>query len=246
MSLPKPRTKFHRPDLTRLPDHTWARCVFRWLMRGLGRLVLCLATRSHIYGLENLPAQGPAIIITNHLGDADVVMGMAYFPTNVDAFAAIDLHFKYPPLAVIGNAYGVIWVHRGVPDRNALRVGLDALQKDRIIAIAPEGRESLTGTLEAGTSGAAFLALRSGAPLFPVTFTGTSNKVIFSNLRRLRRSRVSMTAGPSFQLMESGKGRQALESATDQIMLALARQLPEELRGEYSSFQPETKEAEDL
>jgi 1-acyl-sn-glycerol-3-phosphate acyltransferase len=233
MTLPKPHTRFYSPELTRLPKHNLPQRIFRRLLGALAWLVVRLVLRTQVQGLENFPRQGPALIVTNHLGDSDVVLGLAFLPPNIDTFAAIDLYYNFPWLGKIMDAYGVIWVHRGIPDRQALRVALRGLAEDRIVAIAPEGRESLTGALESGTSGAAFLALRTGVPITPITYTGTPNKVIYPNLKHFRRSPASLTVGPAFHLQEKGTDRSALDRATSEIMQALARQLPEELRGVY-------------
>ena len=56
----------------------------------------------------------------------------------------------------------MIWVHRGQPDRRAMRAALDALAEGRMVTLAPEGRQSVIGGLEEGNPGAAFLALKSG------------------------------------------------------------------------------------
>jgi 1-acyl-sn-glycerol-3-phosphate acyltransferase len=131
------------------------------------------------------------------------------------------------------DTYGVIWVHRGRPDRRALHAVLDGLAEGRVIAIAPEGRESVSGALEEGTPGAAYLALKSGAPILPVTFTGTENRNVYGSLKRLRRAEISLTIGKPFHLDQSGNWRQAVDQGTQQIMLTLAEQLPPEYRGVY-------------
>jgi 1-acyl-sn-glycerol-3-phosphate acyltransferase len=102
-----------------------------------------------------------------------------------------------------------------------------------MIAIAPEGRESLSGALEEGTGGAAYLALKSGAPILPITFTGTENARIYGNLKRLHRSQVTLTVGALFRLDEYPDRRQAVELGTQKIMRTLAAQLPPEYRGIY-------------
>jgi 1-acyl-sn-glycerol-3-phosphate acyltransferase len=232
---PKPHTRYHNPELTRLPNHSLAQRIFRWLVHFVVLVLDKLLLSTQLVGMENFPRQGPAFVVMNHLGDAEAVLVAAHLPLSVDAFTAIDLYYEHTFLGRIMDAYGVIWIHRGTPDRHALRMGLQGIAEGRIIVIAPEGRESVTGSLEEGTSGAAFLALRTGVPLIPVTFTGTSNKVIYPNLHRLRRSPVSMTVGPPFNLQVTGTGKDALESATLEIMRALACQLPEELRGVYKS-----------
>jgi 1-acyl-sn-glycerol-3-phosphate acyltransferase len=140
-------------------------------------------------------------------------------------------------LAVVGwlmDAYGVIWVHRGQPDRRALRAALEGLQEGRIISLAPEGRESLTGSLEEGSGGAAYLALKSGAPIVPVTFTGTENARVYGNMKRLRRTPVTITVGPRFTLQDLPDRKEAIRLGTEQIMQTLAAQLPPEYRGIYS------------
>jgi 1-acyl-sn-glycerol-3-phosphate acyltransferase len=185
-----------------------------------------------VSGLENVPRSGPALVVVNHLGDADLVVGVALSPVQFEAVSKVELH-KLPLVGALMEAYGVIWIHRGQPDRRALRAVLDGLHEGRLIAIAPEGRESLSGALEEGTGGAAFLALKANVPVVPLTFTGTENESIYGNLRRLRRTPVTMTIGPAFNLEQQADRKQALEAGTRQIMLALARQLPPEYRGAY-------------
>ncbi len=193
-------------------------------------------------------------MVTNHLGDADVILAAALFPAQVEGLSKIDLVRDYPPLGWLMEAYGVIWVHRGQPDRRALRAAMKGLREGRMVAVAPEGRESLTGSLEQGTGGAAYLALKTGAPVVPVVFTGTENRCIYANLKRLRRTQVSLVVGRPFSLPRTGsKGRvvgmaldeegddsgvelpekQAIQEGTQAIMLALAELLPSEYRGVY-------------
>ena len=187
-SLPaKPKTTQIRPELTQLPRLTLARRMFRqlikWLVQGLVRVTIRLT----VQGLENIPAQGPLLMVSNHLGDADGLIGLAINPRQIDTIAKVEL-YDLPIFGWLMNTYGVIWIHRGQPDRHALRAAIQGLQAGRAIGIAPEGRESLTGALEEGTGGAAYLALKSGAPILPVTFTGTENRIIFGNLKNFKRS----------------------------------------------------------
>lgn len=231
---PKPRSQVVHPEITRLPRLTVWRRIFRRFAVTLIRVVVWLFTRARTYGFEHIPHQGPVLVVSNHLGDADMVMGMALSPVQVDALSKAEL-YDYPILGKLMDAYGVIWVHRGQPDRHALRAALDGLRQGRFIAIAPEGRESLTGALEQGTEGAAYLALKAGVPILPLTFTGTENARIYGNLKRLRRTDVTMTVGAPFRLEEMPDRKRAIELGTQKIMYALAVQLPSEYRGVYAS-----------
>ena len=230
--LPKPRSEVVNPQLTRLPKQTRGRIIFRKFMRWFSKFLVFILTRKVIVGLDNIPKKGPAIIVANHLGDADFVLGLAYSPLIVEPITKIEL-YEMPILGKVLDAYGVIWVHRGQPDRRALRAVMEAMHENKMVAIAPEGRESLTGALEKGTDGAAYLALKSDSPLLPVTFTGTENSRVFNNLKRFRRTDVTLTIGKPFRLERVGELRSSIALGTETIMHTLARQLPIEYRGYY-------------
>jgi len=148
---PKPVTDWWRPDLVALPKLTFARRAFRVFGRGLAKLLILYMTDATVSGVENFPKRGPALIVINHLGDADAVLLSASIPKLIDAMGKIELneHWLAGPML---RAYGVIWVHRGRPDRRAIRAALDGLSQGRMIALAPEGRQSLDGGLEEGIS----------------------------------------------------------------------------------------------
>jgi len=187
-----------------------------------------------VSGLENFPEKGPALVVTNHLGDPDIVFGLAFLPVFPEALAKIEL-YDLPILGPVMHALGVIWVHRGQPDRRAIRAALEGLQAGRFLGIAPEGRESLTGALEPGTEGAAFLALKAGVPvpIVPITITGTEHRRVENSLKKLRRTPVTLTIGKPFVLPLQADRREMIREGARLIMETLARQLPPEYRGVY-------------
>jgi 1-acyl-sn-glycerol-3-phosphate acyltransferase len=231
-SPPKPISEVWRPELVRLPRLTWWRRLFRWLVRGLMKGVVWAGMRAEIRGLEHFPRRGPALIVINHLGDADAALLLAALPLAPDALGKIEL-YDFPVLGKLMEWYGIIWVHRGRVDRRALRAALDGLAEGRMILVAPEGRYSLIGGLEEGADGAAFLAQRAGVPVVPVALVGTENANVYGHLRRLRRPAVALRVGEPFYLTESASRPAALRAGTEKIMRALAALLPEEYRGVY-------------
>lgn len=236
--LQKPRSEKIRPELTRLPNlNTW-RIILRSILRFLAKVLLRLTARIEIRGLDNFPRNGPALIVTNHIGDADVLLGLAFLPTFINPVAKTEL-FDFPVLGRLMDAYGVVWIHRGQADRRALRAACQVLEEGRFLAIAPEGRESVTGSLEEGTRGAAFIALKTDVPLLPITFTGTENTRIYGNLKKLRRSRITMTVGSTFKLKSGMDKQQSLKEGTRDIMMRLADLLPKEYRGIYQGSMEE-------
>jgi len=236
-SLPKPVAELWRPDLVALPQLTFRRRVFRAFLRGLTKLVVLVTMRARISGLENFPKRGPAIIVFNHLGDADAVLLLATLPFSpIEGIGKIELydHWFVGP---VFRTFGIIWVHRGQPDRKAIRAALNGLAEGRMVTLAPEGRQSVTGGLEEGNDGAAFLSLKSGAPIVPVALTGLENNHIYPHLRNWRRAPVSLSVGKPFFLQEHPQGdrQKKMREGTRQVMASLAGLLPESYRGYYKS-----------
>jgi 1-acyl-sn-glycerol-3-phosphate acyltransferase len=232
---PKPVSETWRPELTRLPCLHWARRCFRAFARGLCRVVIALCTRRMVEGLENFPRHGPALVVINHLGDADAPLLVGSLPVALDALGKIEM-YDFPVLGRLMDWYGVIWLHRGLPDRRAIRAAMQGFSEGRIILIAPEGRYSLIGGLEEGSSGAAYLALKADVSIFPVVVTGTENEHVYGHLKRLQRAPVGLKVGKAFRLDRGTDRRRLLKEATRQIMQHLAALLPAEYRGAYGDL----------
>jgi 1-acyl-sn-glycerol-3-phosphate acyltransferase len=81
-----------------------------------------------------------------------------------------------------------------------------------MVALAPEGRQSLIGGLEDGNEGAAFLALKSGAPIVPIAMTGTENQNVYGHMKRWKRTPVTC---PSASHLCYGKGKSKLAKDLD-------------------------------
>ncbi len=230
---PKPITNIWRPDLTRLPALSPARLALRRGARLLARGLVSLLTRTTFTGLERLPRHKPYLIAINHLGDADAVVLLAAFPVGPEVLAKIEM-LRFPVIGTLMDWYGMIWLHRGQPDRRALRAALEALRQGRPVLVAPEGRYSLAHGLERGGEGAAYLAAKSGVVVIPVALTGTENAAVYGSLRHFRRPRLSVAVGEPVALAPVRRGLSGLEENTQRIMEALAALLPPEQRGAYS------------
>jgi 1-acyl-sn-glycerol-3-phosphate acyltransferase len=150
----------------------------------------------------------------------------------LDALGKIEL-YDFPVLGKLLDWYGVIWLHRGQPDRRAIKVVLQGFNEGRFILIAPEGRFSLIGGLEEGQHGAAFLARKGDVPIIPVVVIGTENAHVYGHLKRLKRVPVTLRVGKPLRLRWQADRRETLRQGTDQIMEALANLLPEAYRGTY-------------
>jgi 1-acyl-sn-glycerol-3-phosphate acyltransferase len=208
--------------------------TFYFLVRGIINGLFALLSHRKISGLEHVPARGPYLMVSNHLGTFDPPLIMAALPVQLTVFAASTHRHDFFSGELL-NQLGAIWVRRGEIDRQALRTALAVLQAGGVIGIAPEGTRSKTGALQPGKVGAAYLATRARVPLLPVVVTGT--ETLTATLKRFKRPRLTVTIGPLFHLPENERAAPAeLEVYTTQIMHTLAAMLPERYRGVYAQL----------
>lgn len=215
----------------------------RNLLRFLVRFVLNTIAHVEVRGYENIPREGNFVIATNHLGIVDAAM----------AFYALDRWDLFIPVAEkwekniflrwLGKYFNFIFIDRFNPDIKAMRKILKLMDEGNNLIIAPEGTRSRVGSMIEGKPGVSYLATRLGQPIIPVALAGTEDKVVFGNLKRLRRSHITVTAGPAFRLPQLPKTNRdaALKQYTDEIMCRIAALLPDKYHGVYTGH-PRLKE----
>ncbi len=206
--------------------------------RGLVRLLVRLLSRLEVEGLEYVPDEGPYLLVTNHLHWLDPPVIMAIYPHRAYMFSAAkrETHWFFGPLF---RSLDAIFVHRGEVDRKALRQALAVLDGGGVLGMAPEGTRSMTGAMQRGHGGAAYLAYRAGVRLIPVVITGQEK--MFASLRRFRRARVRVVYAPPFEPPPVPSGERAgateIRAFTEEIMYHLAAMLPPEYRGVYADVE---------
>jgi 1-acyl-sn-glycerol-3-phosphate acyltransferase len=197
--------------------------------RSLARLTLRVLTHVAVTGADNVPLTGGVLLAMNHIGDPDSVMVVAHAPRPLAIIGKSEI-LDWPVMGPLARAYGMIPVRRGEPDRVTLQKGIDVLRAGNALLIAPEGRESPSGTLERAKEGPAFMALHAHVPIVPIAITGTMWPQILPEWKRLRRPRLTLTFGPAFTLPPGLKRR----AAADLMMHNIATLLPPECRGVYA------------
>jgi 1-acyl-sn-glycerol-3-phosphate acyltransferase len=211
------------------------RSWFYWPGTAIIGFVSRLLWGVRVEGSEHIPREGPFILVGNHSSNVDpLILGWAvgYRTKRLIHFMAKAEMRRWPVLGWLAGQSGVVFVRRGEGDRAAQRFSLEALAAGRPIALHPEGTRSRDGRLKAGRSGAALLAMRSGAPLLPAGIAGTHR--IFPGRSRFPHStRIVIRIGEPFTLPHVPDGRldrDALAAGTESIMAAIAELLPEEQR----------------
>jgi 1-acyl-sn-glycerol-3-phosphate acyltransferase len=197
--------------------------------------LLPLYCRIEVRGLENVPPDGPLVIASNHLNDADPGIICTRIRRPIAFMAKIEL-FRIPGLAQFLRAFGSFPVRRHEADISTLRVANENLKLGRAVCIFPEGtREAVTEKLTEALPGAAIVALRNDVPILPIAINGSGKMQIPGMFVRLdRRLKVTLTIGEPFHLPKPERlNAEAAKEGTRQIMEHIAALLPPENRGYY-------------
>lgn len=197
--------------------------------------VLDVLARRRISGVENIPREGPCLLVFNQMSLVDTPLLSVLVPRrDVTGLVAKDYRTN-PVYRFLVECGGGMWIRRGASDRAALEGALGALKAGWVVGISPEGRRSRTGGLIPGKPGPAFLARHSGAPVVPVGFADTD--LLAAQWRRFRRPTITIRVGAPFQLPPArGRGRkQRLQADTEFIMCRIAELLPSRYHGAYAT-----------
>src|SRR4051794_29351829 len=128
------------------------------------RPLLRIVYRPVVTGLENVPAEGPVILASNHRSFVDSVLIPLVVPRRVTFLAKAE-YFEGRGLARVVGAFLSAMGHIPVPRTErraavaALDIALGVLAGGSAFAIYPEGTRSEDGRLYRGHTGVGWLAL---------------------------------------------------------------------------------------
>lgn len=207
------------------------RNVLRFLMRTIGFTLL--ARIDLVEGQENIPRQGPLIVMINHIAYIDPLAVMNVFPRNIVPLAKKEV-YEYPVVSIFPRIWDVILVDRDGGDRHALRQSEQVLKAGETILVAPEGTRS--PALQEGRDGVSFISFRTRAPILPTAVDQTEGFPTYPFSRRWREPGAIIRFGRPFLFREDlGRpDRHLLRRMTDEAMIVVARMLPEHRRGIYA------------
>ncbi|MEU2698958.1 lysophospholipid acyltransferase family protein [Micromonospora aurantiaca (nom. illeg.)] len=197
-------------------------------------------TRRTWRGMEHLRRDGGVILVPNHISHADplVVAHYIYDAGRWPRFLGKASVFRVPVVGWILHRCQQIPVERGTVEAvKSLDKLVAALAEGGAVVIYPEGTTTREPDLwpMKGKTGAARLALATGAPVVPIAMVGPERMFDPRTARFGLRPRTPVTviAGPPVDLSRwagAAPTRPILEEMTDTIMLRI-RDLVAEIRG---------------
>ena len=191
---------------------------------------------------ENLPTDGPVILVANHLSFFDSVLLMFALPRPVAVLGKAEYTDRWITRWLFCGA-GMIPIRRDNPGdlAHAFAQVDDALDRGEVIGLFPEGTRSRDGLLHRGHSGAAHLALTTGAPIVPVGIIGT-DRILPTGARLLRPFRhATISIGVPIFIADDGfttSTNHARRELTDRFMREIRRLCRQDYVDRYAPLPP--------
>lgn len=166
-----------------LPVAIYAVCL---LPQATIRFLVWLASRTiyrvDVYGRENLPEQGGAVLVANHVSWVDGVLLFLSSSRPIRMLAYAD-YVEAWPIRWLARLFGVIPIRPGggrSSVRRSLDTARDAVRRGELVCIFPEGGLTRNGQLQQFKPGVLAVMRDLNAPLIPVYLDGLWGS-IFSN-----------------------------------------------------------------
>jgi len=211
--------------------------VSYWAVVALIRLCTFLYAKGpDVKGRENVPKTGGAILVSNHLNNADPCILPGALNRRLVIMAKKEM-FRWPIISLLFRLIGSFPVDRQGADLAAIREAQAVVHDGNLLLMFPEGTRSKDRKMHQGFAGTALVAYRTGAPIVPIAITGTEHlKWPLLFFRPFMGPRVTITFGKPFYPPKVERiTTAAARTATDDIMRRVAELLPESFRGEYAA-----------
>lgn len=185
--------------------------IIRIIVRFAIKLYFVVIYRVKVIGQENIPKnkKEPLIYCGNHRTYKDPPLIVVTAKRHVRFLAKEELR-KNKFFAFLGVVFDGIYVKRDSKDLSAIKTTLKALKNGESIALFPEGTRNGIEKGEKVKDGAAFFAVRSGAPVIPCGIKGGEKG----------NRKVTITYGKPLDFSEykGSKDKEVLDKVTEEIM----------------------------
>ena len=215
-----------------------------WVMKHLllGPLMK-LFCRPRVDGVDQIPREGGAILVSNHMAVADSFFMPLMMPRRVtflakrEYFTGTGVRGKFKKAFFSGVGQVPIDRSSGAAAQAALDTGVRLLSEGKLLGVYPEGTRSPDGRLYKGKTGVARMALEAGVQVIPIAMFGTDKvNPIGSKMWWPHKVVVKVGEPLDFSRYEGMAGDRFVErSITDEIMYALMELSGQEYVDVYAS-----------
>lgn len=208
-------------DNSQRPEHVPVYRAFQATTRLVSRAIL---PSMRVEGAENVPQQGPCIVVANHQSMLDPILIQSFCPRPLHTMTK-STQFRTPVIGWLVREHLLGFpVRRFQIDPQAVRVALRRLAAGKAVGVYVEGERSWDGRLQTPRLGTLRLLLKAGVPVIPCGISG-SYDVWPRWDRSMRRAPVRIAFGPPIPLPhldDRAEREHALEDTGDLVMGRLA------------------------
>jgi len=208
---------------------------FQSFINGIIKVLLKIGCRIDTSELHKIPEKGPYILVTNHINFLEApILYIFMRPRRTIALGKSELWDK-KFTAFLMNLWEVIPIKRDSVDIQGMKNCVKVLEGGDFLCLAPEGTRSKTGELQEGKAGVIMFAQKGNAPIIPLAHWGGED--ISKNLKKLKRTPITIKVGKPVEISipEGIKADGAVrQKIADEVMIELARLMPEKYHGAYS------------
>ena len=195
------------------------------IVRGLILTVAKLFGRVRIHGEEKLPATGAFVLAPVHRSNIDFAL-TCILTRRPMRYMGKDSIWKSKPLGRFVSMLGAFPVHRETADRESLRACTEIIDGGSPLVMFPEGTRKSGPVVEDLYDGTAYVASRTGVPIYPVGIGG-SETMMPKGAKFLKRTQLVLIVGDPIAppaRSESGRvPRHAVKEITEQLQADVQR-----------------------
>lgn len=152
-----------------------------------------------VFGAEHVPASGPVVLASNHVGYLDFVFVgyAAREQRRLVRFMAKKEVFDHKVSGPLMRGMKHIPVDRFMRASDSVDTAVEYLKRGEAVGMFPEGTISRSFVPRAGKTGAARMAMEAGAALVPVAVWGTQRILTKDRPKNFQRKvRIDVYVGP--------------------------------------------------
>lgn len=204
---------------------TKAELLLYWFVRGFLIVFCTLLWRLKVDGAEHIPASGPFVLAPVHRSNVDTPL-IACITNRRLGFMGKASMWKINWIGKFFTALGSYPVHRGSADREAMRRTIEVLKSGQAVVIFPEGTRQTGPLVQPLFEGAAYVAIKTGAPIVPVGIGG-SEAAMPKGAKMIKPGKVRIVVGEPIHPPAVAEGERAPRRVTREMTDQLHARLQE-------------------
>ena len=225
-------------DLERLPAHEeWGERLYSGIITLARTILRAQGIRVSVYGAENIPADGGAVLAMNHTGYYDFILGgvPAYLRgKRMVRFMAKKEIFVNSFIAWLGKQMRHIPVDRSAGG-SSINVAVESLHEGNLVGIFPEATISRSYEIKDLKNGAARIANAADVQLIPVVCWGSQRIWPKGGKKDLGRSKIPIIMIVGEPIPTTGDAQKDIDALYFSLksLLEQARELYDERFGPF-------------